>query len=159
RRMKEVVFAFILALNLVVPTSANPERQANAGEARRAAGEPVTRARETAGTRPLVFTHVTVIDMTGAAAKPDQTVVIIGDRIAALGPGRKVKAPKDAQVVDGAGKFLIPGLWDMHVHLGINDLLLPLYVANGVTGVRSMTDSVATVRGFQAKIAAGQLLG
>src|SRR5262249_40546489 len=117
RRMKEVVFAFILALRLVIPTPAgraalpvNPERQTNAGEARQAAGGPVTQARETAGTRPLVFTHVTVIDMTGAAAKPDQTVIIIGNRIAALGPGRAVKVPKDAQVVEAAGKFLIPGL-------------------------------------------------
>lgn len=164
--MKEVVFAFILALRLVVPTSegramrpANPESEANAGAARPAASGPVVQGRETAGARPLVFTHVTVIDMTGAAAKPDQTVIIIGDRITALGAGRKVKVPKDAQVIDAAGKFLIPGLWDMHVHLGINQLLLPRYVANGVTGVRSMADSVATVRSFREQIAAGKLVG
>src|SRR5260370_41793236 len=66
--------------------------------------------------RPLVFTHVTVIDVTGAPAKAEVTVVITGDRITELGPTTGVHVPKDAQVVDATGKFLIPGLWDMHVH-------------------------------------------
>src|SRR5215203_1862706 len=57
--------------------------------------------------RPLVLTHVTVIDATGAAAKPEMTVVIIGDRITALGKSGKVRAPANAQVVDATGKYLI----------------------------------------------------
>ena len=88
-------------------------------------------------TRPLVFTHVTVIDATGAPAQPDMTVVIRGDRIAELGKSGTVQAPDGAQVVDATGKFLIPGLWDMHAHWYHKDYL-PLFIANGVTGIRIM---------------------
>jgi imidazolonepropionase-like amidohydrolase len=90
--------------------------------------------------KPLAITHVTVIDATGAAAQPDMTVVISGDRITALGKTGKIKVPDNAQVVDATGNFLIPGLWDMHVHMGrqSSDLSSPLFIANGVTGVRIM---------------------
>jgi imidazolonepropionase-like amidohydrolase len=90
--------------------------------------------------RPVVFTHVNVIAMTGAAIIPDTTVVIAGDRITALGKSGTVHIPSDATVVDGTGKFLIPGLWDMHVHLVISgkEASFPMYLANGVTGVRDM---------------------
>jgi imidazolonepropionase-like amidohydrolase len=87
--------------------------------------------------KPFVFTHVTIIDATGAPARPDMTVVIIGDRIAEIGPTREVRVPQGAQVVDASGKFLIPGLWDMHIHWYLKDYL-PLFIANGVTGVRLM---------------------
>jgi imidazolonepropionase-like amidohydrolase len=87
--------------------------------------------------RPLVLTHVTVLDMTGAPARPDMAVVITGDRITELGRSRSVRMPRDAQVVDATGKFLIPGLWDMHVHWFHKDYL-PLFIANGVTGIRVM---------------------
>jgi imidazolonepropionase-like amidohydrolase len=91
--------------------------------------------------QPLAIRRVTVIDATGHAALPDMTVVVVGDRIDTIGPWKKTKIPRNAQVVDGAGKFLIPGLWDMHVH-GAADLRAPwthpLFVANGVVGVREM---------------------
>lgn len=87
--------------------------------------------------RPLVFTHVTVLDMTGAPAQPNMAVVITGDRITELGRSESVRISRDAQVVDATGKFLIPGLWDMHVHWLHKDYL-PLFVANGVTGIRVM---------------------
>lgn len=86
---------------------------------------------------PLVFTHVTVLDVAGGTALPDRTVVITGDRITELGPSAEVRAPEGAQVVDATGKFLIPGLWDMHVHWLHKDYL-PLFPANGVTGIRIM---------------------
>jgi imidazolonepropionase-like amidohydrolase len=85
----------------------------------------------------LVFTNVTVIDATGAPATPNVTVVINGDRITEIGKSQTVRIPKDAQVVDARGKFLIPGLWDMHIHWYQKDYL-PLFIANGVTGVRFM---------------------
>ena len=85
--------------------------------------------------KPLVLAHVTVIDATGAPAKPDMTVVITGNRITAI--GKDVAAPQDAQVIDASGKFLIPGLWDMHIHW-YDKNLLTLFTANGVTGVRQM---------------------
>lgn len=92
--------------------------------------------------RPFAFTHVTVIDMTGAPPKPDMVVVIVGNQITALGSWGKLKVPKDAQVVDASGKYLIPGLWDMHAHAiderGTRQLAFPLEIASGVTGVREM---------------------
>jgi len=83
----------------------------------------------------LVLSHVTVIDATGASAQPDRTVVITGGRIAEI--GKSARIPKDAQTVDATGKFLIPGLWDMHGHPHRPDDLA-LFIANGVTGVRVM---------------------
>src|SRR4029078_3930588 len=68
-------------------------------------------------TRPLALIHVTVIDATGSQPQPDQTVVIVAGRISEMGKSSKVRVPREAQVVDATGKFLIPGLWDMHVHL------------------------------------------
>src|SRR5215510_6946971 len=87
--------------------------------------------------KPLVISRVTVIDATGAEAKSDMTVVITGDRITAIGKAADVKIPKDAQVIEAAGKFLIPGLWDMHTHIATQEFL-SLFIANGVTGVRDM---------------------
>lgn len=92
----------------------------------------------------LLIQHVTVIDGTGAAPRPDQSVAIKGERIVALGPAAEVRAPATAKVIDGQGKYLIPGLWDMHVHLnGYQEHSFPLFVANGVTGVRDMGGNLA----------------
>jgi len=94
-----------------------------------------------AWSQPLVIKHVTVIDATGNAAQPDRTVIVDRDRIVAVAPSNKAQIPKNAQIVDGVGKFLIPGLWDMHVH-GASDARAPwshlLFLANGVVGVRDM---------------------
>lgn len=89
----------------------------------------------------LVIKNVTLIDGTGSAAQPAMTVVVAGERILEVGPAKKVRVRNDAVVVDGTGKFLIPGLWDMHVH-GTADEHASwthlLFVANGVVGVRDM---------------------
>ena len=61
----------------------------------------------------IAITHVTVIDMTGAAPRANQTVVISGNRISSVG---QAGPPAGATAIEGRGKFLIPGLWDMHVH-------------------------------------------
>lgn len=111
----------------------------------------------------LVFTHVTVIDATGAPAQPDMTVVITGNRITALGRTGKVRLPKGAQVVDATGKFLIPGLWDMHVHSlypGRPEFFFPLLIANGVTGVREMASafSFAEINAIRSDINTGKTL-
>jgi imidazolonepropionase-like amidohydrolase len=124
--------------------------------------------------KALVFTHVIVIDATGAPAKPDMTIVIVGDRIAELGPTKKARVPKDAQVVDAAGKFLIPGLWDMHIHLfmhppsppntheGLSMPIFPMSLANGVTGLREMTadlEDLKQIEQWRVDMAQGKLLG
>jgi imidazolonepropionase-like amidohydrolase len=117
-------------------------------------------------TRTLAFTHVTVIDATGAPALPDMTVVIEDKHIVDLGKSAKVKAPPDATIVEARGKYLIPGLWDMHVHTVFGDWLprnervtLPLFVANGVTGVRDMGGDLDVVKQWRGEIDAGRLLG
>ncbi len=90
----------------------------------------------------LVIKRVTVIDATGRGPEPNMTVIVDGDRIVAVGPWRKTRIPRKAAVIDGTGKFLIPGLWDMHVH-GASDARAPwshlLFLANGVVGVRDMS--------------------
>jgi imidazolonepropionase-like amidohydrolase len=92
--------------------------------------------------QPLVISHITVIDATGRAAQPNMSVVIDGDRIVAVRPANKIHIPNGALSFDGSGKFLIPGLWDMHVH-GASDTRAPwshlLFLANGVLGVRDMS--------------------
>src|SRR6516164_5733267 len=92
---------------------------------------------EDAQAKSLAISGVTVIDATGAPARLDMTVVVAGNRITAVGKSGEVGVPDGARVVDGKGKYLIPGLWDMHVHT--TDPSFPaLYLANGVTGVRDM---------------------
>jgi len=87
----------------------------------------------------IAITHVTVIDCTGAAARPNSTVVVTAGLISAVGPSGTVTIPAGARVVDANGKFLIPGLWDMRGHLtdATADAFL-LLIVNGVTGVRDM---------------------
>ena len=106
---------------------------------------------------PIALTHVTVIDVTGGPARRDVTVVINGDRISAIGDSTKTSVPTDTRVVDAAGKFLIPGLWDMHVHWYARDTFT-LFTANGVTGVREMFGNPDLLR-WRDEIAKGSLLG
>jgi len=86
----------------------------------------------------LALTHVTVIDMTGAPPQHDVTLLINDNRISAMGPSAQMQIPPGAQVIDATRKFLIPGLWDMHVHFTETDRSFPMFIANGVTGVRNM---------------------
>ncbi|HLW86667.1 MAG TPA: amidohydrolase family protein [Candidatus Sulfotelmatobacter sp.] len=114
---------------------------------------------QTSGTaqKALTLTHVTVIDTTGGPAQPDMTVVIRGDRIASMGKSGKIRVPAGSRVVNAAGKFLIPGLWDMDV-LWYEPDYLPLFIANGVTGVRE-TIGYAEQYEWREEVEAGQLLG
>lgn len=107
----------------------------------------------------LALTHVTVIDMTGAPSKRDMTVVIRGHRITAIAPSRQMRIPRDASVINAAGKFLIPGLWDMHVHFTEIKRSFPLFIANGVTGVRNMGGDLEDLLRWRAQVASGKILG
>ena len=98
-----------------------------------------------------------MIDTTGGPVKTDTTVVILGDRITEMGKSGVIRLPKNAEAVDGTGKFLIPGLWDMHVHWYEKDYL-PLFIANGVTGTRQMY-GVPMFQQWRQEIEAGKLLG
>lgn len=96
----------------------------------------------TAAAQPLVFTDVTVIDVAEGVGVPGMTVVASGDRITKVDAAESVRIPDDATVIDGSGKYLLPGLWDMHVHTSSDritrEVLYPLFVAHGVTGIRNM---------------------
>jgi imidazolonepropionase-like amidohydrolase len=115
----------------------------------------------------LVLAHVTVIDATGHAPQLDQTVVIDSGRIVSIGPSSRAKWPKESRFIDARGKFLIPGLWDMHVHLaGVNadavwskQVLLPLLLANGITGVRDMGGDLEILLAWKRDVESGALLG
>jgi len=108
----------------------------------------------------LALTHVTVIDGTGAPAKRDQTVVVEGDRIAVVGKTGEVAVPKKAQIVDASGKFLIPGLWDMHGHLtDAGESAFSQLVMNGVVGVRDLGGDLQKVDRWRDEIRKGKRVG
>ena len=105
----------------------------------------------------VAITHVTVIDTAAGNAAADMTVVLSGDRIVSV--DKKV-APVGAQVVDGRGKFLIPGLWDMHVHLSYaRASALPAFAATGVTYVRDAGSSLSEIDEWRGEIAANRITG
>jgi imidazolonepropionase-like amidohydrolase len=125
-------------------------------------------------TDSIAIIHVSVIAMTGEmngdkAATPalaDQTVVIEKDRVAAIGPSSSTEIPSGARVLDGSGKFLIPGLADMHVHLtaagepdGSRKFMLPLLVAHGITTVRDMGGYLESLEPLRKEIASGVRVG
>ena len=124
--------------------------------------------RAVAADRPVAFTHVNVIDTTGGPTQHDMTVVVTGQRIVKVAKTGRAATPNNMQVVDGRGKYLIPGLWDMHVHTVFGEWLpqwtgekisFPLFVANGVTGVRDMGADLAVAKQWRSDIASGKLLG
>src|SRR5437879_3743799 len=108
---------------------------------------------------PIAFTHVTIIDGPSATPRANQTVIVRGTRIESVGTTTRI--PAGARVIDGRGKYLIPGLWDMHVHTSIigGRRLLGLYVANGVTGVRDMAGDWDMLTTWRRQIARGALVG
>ena len=112
--------------------------------------------------QPVTITNVTVVDVRTGRLRPGLTVEIEGGRIRGIG-NRSVGG---GQVVDGTGKYLIPGLWDMHVHLVFGDwfpsgrdVSLPLFVANGVTGVRDMGSDLDPILEWRKGVADGSVLG
>jgi imidazolonepropionase-like amidohydrolase len=110
----------------------------------------------------LAISDVTVIDATGAPAKPHMIVITTGDRITKIAKTGEVAIPKNAQVINGTGKFLIPGLWDMHVHAvlkGLPETYFPMFIANGVTGVRDMAADLGLLKQLRKEINEGRRLG
>lgn len=103
------------------------------------------------------FVDVAVIPMDRERVLVHQTVLVQGDRIVALGPAKRVPVPAGAQRIDGRGKFLIPGLADMHSH-SLDTVSLFVYVANGVMTVRNMTRPMGNRR-WRAPAVPGEFLG
>ena len=107
--------------------------------------------------RAFVITHVTVVDVRAGTTIPDQTIVVRGRHIVAVTPAARVTPPSGAEVLDGHGKYAIPGLWDMHVHLDSAALLLLL--RSGVTRARDMGGDLEELIRWRAQIATGQMQG
>lgn len=114
----------------------------------------------------LAITHVTVIDATGSDPQPDITVLLAGRGIETIGSSNAVAVPPGAQILDGTGKFLIPGLVDMHLHLtgagepsGSHEFFIPLLLANGITTVRDMGGYLEYLVPLRKEIDEGKRLG
>lgn len=124
--------------------------------------------------RAILIDNVSVIDVARGEVRADRAVLIRGGQIAAVGEAGTLAPDGAARVVDGAGGYLIPGLWDMHVHTSSDEttraVLFPLFLAHGVIGVRDLlgdclapcwelSSSLADARRREADIAAGLLAG
>jgi hypothetical protein len=108
----------------------------------------------------LRITDVTVVDVKTGALLGNRDVDIRDGRIAAVLPASSAPLGKGTQAVDGRGKYLIPGLWDCHIHLSwTTDSALPLLIALGITNVRDVGSSFSQIEGWRARIAAGDLDG
>ncbi len=113
----------------------------------------------------IAFVGVNVVPMDSERVVENQTVLVENGHIAALGPAGEVEIPEGATGIDGAGKYLMPGLAEMHGHLPNPDLpaavtenVLFLYVANGVTTVRGMQGHPTQIQ-LRARIDSGELVG
>jgi imidazolonepropionase-like amidohydrolase len=112
----------------------------------------------------VIIENFTIVDVTGGPLQLHRTVIVEDNHIQGI---YQVPPPsKAATRIDGTGKFLIPGLWDMHVHTVFGDwfphgkeIALPLFIANGVTGVRDMGGELGVLQQWRKEIAAGTLLG
>ncbi len=139
------LLSLILPALLLVPTAAAGQRQAE-----------------------ILIRHATIVDVEHSRVSADQAVVTLGDKIVAVGSDAAVASSwKASRTLDADGRYLIPGLWDMHVHFGggadlieENQALLPLYVAHGVTTVRDASgDLPDQVLAWRGEIARGALFG
>lgn len=120
----------------------------------------------------VAITNVNVIDVVAGKVVPAQTLVIAGDRIAAMGPAAGAQIPAQSRTIDGSGYYLMPGLWDMHVHFRSNPVdpdrvlaeenaaTLELFLVNGVVGVREMGGDLSEhVLRWREEIKSGKRVG
>jgi imidazolonepropionase-like amidohydrolase len=106
----------------------------------------------------IAVQDVTVIDIASGAARPHMTVVVDEGKISRVGSAASIHLLASTRVVDGKDKFLIPGLWDMHVHL-FHKQYLPLFIAFGVTGVQDMGSDFLKVKAWRDAIEKGSAVG
>ena len=107
----------------------------------------------------VVVENVTVIDVSGGTLRPHQTAVIDGERIVSVGPQGSIKFPITARVIDGTGRFLSPGLWDMRVQLRNPDRQLPAFLAFGVTGIQDRGGNYLQAAESRLEIKQGKTIG
>ena len=106
----------------------------------------------------LLISDVNIVDVETGEIHVTQTVGIDGDKITAI-YNTKVEPTENTQVINATGKYLIPGLWDMHIHYNVSyKEVAPLLIANGVTGVREMWGVPEKLNEIRTKMSAGELL-
>ena len=111
---------------------------------------------QTAPGGSIAFEHVAVVVADSGRIRPDQTVLVRGDRIIVVGPASSVAIPPGTIRIHGRGRFLLPGLVDIHVHVTARDF--PLFLFNGVTAVREMNGSPAHLA-WRDSLARGEIAG
>ena len=121
-------------------------------------------AKPKAGSETLIFTNVNVVNTRNGGIEQGVTVVISKDRITGVGRVGFVPERRNLQIINANGKYLIPGMWDMHVHSAFvspawdEKAIYPLYIANGVTGVRDMGGDPDVLDRRRSRIENGELL-
>jgi imidazolonepropionase-like amidohydrolase len=115
----------------------------------------------------ITIDNVTIVDVTNGRLQPRKTIVIEGNRIARI--QNADNATRAAATLDGTGMFVIPGLWDMHVHAhftndtarfhATSEVMLPLFIVNGVTGVRDLGSNLEATLSTRDSVAAHHLIG
>jgi len=121
-------------------------------------GEEAARKLARKPSKPIVIRNARLFDSETATVKEGMSVLISGSRIESVAPDAAMAPPAGAEVIDAKGKTLLPGLWDMHVHLGDWDDGL-LHIAAGVTTVRDMANDIEHISELQGKFDSGTLVG
>ncbi len=131
---------------------------ANAARDEMAALDELSQGLSGRRTGALAFVGATLINTTGKATIANATIVIRDGKVIAAGPGKKVKVPPDAQRIDVTGKYIIPGLWDMHAHYEQVEWG-PIYLAAGVTTVRDVGNEFEFITAVRDAVNSGNGLG
>jgi dipeptidyl aminopeptidase/acylaminoacyl peptidase/imidazolonepropionase-like amidohydrolase len=105
----------------------------------------------------IAFTGAALFDSQAGRVSPNTTVVVMGERIHAVGPDREVKIPAGVETIDARDKMLLPGLWDMHAH--VDDIDGILHIAAGVTTVRDLANDIDKVQALKRAWEAGEAIG
>ena len=132
-----------------------------------AAGAALLALTQPAQAQTITIDNVTIVDAATGRLEPRKTIVIEGKRIARI--ENASSATKAAATLDGTGMFVIPGLWDMHIHAyftndtarfhSTNEVMFPLFVVNGVTGVRDLGSNLEATLAARDSVAAHQIIG
>lgn len=141
----------------------HPDLTATSTAALQAHGRAIfAKAAAPATGRPLLMRGARLFDPVQRSLRDGTSILVRGDRIAAVGPDGTIDVPEDADVIEAAGRTVMPGLWDMHVHVDhgwIEELEVPLFLAAGVTTVRDLGNDTDMLTSLRRRIDAGDAIG
>jgi len=157
---RNTFFAFVDSWSTVIPEgweATAKSLQAAENEAAQARSAALAGKLAHPAPHGIVFAHVNLFDAQSAEILENRSVVVVGNRIRFVGPSERAVAPAGAELIDATGKTLLPGLWDMHAHVGDNDGLLNL--AAGVTTVRDLANDSDSLLARRKRIEEGKEIG